>query len=129
MDLADWLSFSNRQDCKSCKQAFAPSRWDTPADTERKKNGPPCDTCKPGILPSNRLAYSIYYRVQDQWETTGFGQKVAIRVEAIKAIMPMLKVEESDQLECLDEVQIMARKIKELQDMETIRMQEEKESN
>lgn len=115
-----------RLNCEDCRSAYAPHPFDTPEDKERKKNGPPCAKCQPGVLPGNREAVDVYMRCQDQL-IMGFGGPVGIKVEAVMAVMGLWGVK--DQRGCLDKVQIIARTSIGAQQAEAARKREERESS
>jgi len=98
----------NRTDCDTCRAVYAPSRWDTAADRERKKNGPPCATCRPEVLPENSLKVEVYRRCCGQW-IMSMGGAVDINLLAVKCVLDLMRVEESAQLELLEDVQFMAQ--------------------
>ncbi|AGW13813.1 DUF1799 domain-containing protein [Megalodesulfovibrio gigas] len=102
------MAQDNRTDCDTCRAAFAPSRWDTPEDVERKKDGPPCWKCRPDVLPENTLAVDVYRRCSGQL-IMGMGGAVDINLLAVKCVLDMLHIEESAHLELMEEVQLMAQ--------------------
>lgn len=102
----------NRQDCESCRRAYRPSRWDDPADKERKKNGTPCRTCRPQVLRENGQAIEIYLNCSDQIEYAGFeGVPVAPNIPAIESILRIKRIKLSEREDCLDRVLIIFREV------------------
>ena len=95
----------DRRNCGECRAAFAQSRWDTPADLERKKHGPPCSTCRPQVLRPNALVLEVWRMSQGQM-IIGPSGPVDLDIQAIKMVMDMLGVHR--QLICMQRVQIMA---------------------
>jgi hypothetical protein len=105
------MSQTNRLDCKACEQAFKISKWDSAEAVARKKNGPPCDTCRPELLKDNEQAAVIYSVVHDQYQTD-FGQKVCLPLERIEAAIRMMdgyQIDIDDKQECMMKVLNMSR--------------------
>lgn len=91
--------------CDVCRQAFKISRWDTPAEREHKKNGPPCATCRPELLPDNDTAFAVYLRCADQLIVGPMGDKIGLNFMAVRSFMDMEGI--PDQAETWERVQLL----------------------
>ena len=84
---------------------FAPSRWDTPADRERKRPGPPCRTCCPELHADNARAYALYARCAGQLIVGPMGEPIDINVLAVACVMDRQGIPLAEQDELLEQVQ------------------------
>ena len=86
-------------------RAYRPSRWDLPADKERKKNGTPCETCRPQIERENQEAVEVYCLCQDQLKFAGMeGVAVAPDIPAIESVLRIRRVPLDARLDILERV-------------------------
>ncbi|MHC1788517.1 MAG: DUF1799 domain-containing protein [Solidesulfovibrio sp.] len=106
--LGEWLAEKGRTSCEDCRRAYAPTRWDTPADKERKRDGPPCSTCRPEVRPGNAEAYAIWARCSGQLIFAGMGQAVDINILAVMGLMDRIGIPFEEQDELLMKVQMLS---------------------
>ncbi|MGE4536549.1 MAG: hypothetical protein AB7D37_05680 [Desulfovibrio sp.] len=104
-----WLSGVDRKPCEECRRTFKVTRWDTPEEREKKKHGPPCDTCRPKEHPFNADCFRIYKRCTNQLIVAGMGNAIDINLLAVEMVMRLERIPERDQLELMDQVQELAR--------------------
>lgn len=100
----------DRTDCDTCQAVYAPSRWDTDADRARKKDGPPCGTCRPDVLPTNALAVDVYRRCSGQMVMSMAGP-VDINLLAVKCVMEWMRVPPAEQWHLFEQVQLLAQSV------------------
>jgi len=108
------MAATNRQDCKSCKAAYRIGPWDSEESKERKAGGPPCDTCRPKVLPGNTVVMRAYGKCDDQLIFVPMGGPVAIRLEAMEAAIRLCRIPEDEADEAFEKLQLLSRKIFEL---------------
>lgn len=118
-----------RSSCDDCRTAYAPTRWDTPAEREKKKNGPPCATCRPSVHPDNATAHAMYQRCSGQLIYAPMGGAVDINILAVKCVMDLKRITERDQDEILEQVQALAGVIIYERAKDAERRREDKERN
>lgn len=111
--------------CEECRRAFAITRRDTPAERERKKNGPPCASCRPEVHPYNAEACRIYMRCAGQLVVGPMGAPLDINVLAVKCIMDLEGT--ANQGEVMEQVQHLAGIVLHEQARERERRAEEKQ--
>lgn len=63
---------------------------------------PPCNTCRPVLLPENQDAVSVYFVTRNQVITAGMGEVIDISIPAVKIVMDLYGVE--DQKSCFQKV-------------------------
>ena len=102
---------TNRQDCKTCRNTFKIRFWDSDKAKARKKNGPPCQTCWPGVMEANRSIFDVYLRCRNQWITGAMGGLIAIRSEAVESAMRVCGIKRADRLKVYDAVTAIGDKI------------------
>lgn len=100
-----------RKPCGECRATFASSKWDTPADRERKKHGPPCAACLPRLHPDNATAYAIYLQCSGQLILSPMGGALDISIPAVKIVMDLKGIPDQDQDEILEQVQTLAGRV------------------
>ena len=82
------------------------SRWDDPETRAKKRNGPPCETCRPRLDPANLEITRVYEQCAGQW-IMGFSGAVDINIPAVKIVMDLEGV--TDQRRVLNGVRTLAR--------------------
>ncbi|MGD9643918.1 MAG: hypothetical protein AB7V08_14415 [Elusimicrobiales bacterium] len=92
--------------CEECRRAYAITKWDTPAEREHKKAGPPCAACRPEVHPYNAEASSLYMRCAGQLIVGPMGAPLDINVLAVKCIMDLEGT--ANQAEVMQQVQHIA---------------------
>jgi len=79
--------------CEACRITYA--NMNPPKD-------PPCNTCRPVLLPENHAVVSVYMLTRGQMIVAGMGGVIDISIPAVKIVMDLLGVE--DQKDCLYKV-------------------------
>ena len=108
MGWSKWIACIGRSDCLTCKEAFSVSVWDTQEDKSRKKNGTPCNTCRPEFWPINEQVLAIYNSCANQVLISGMGGAYAINELAVMNRIKLDGVKRSDQKEVLGLVVMVA---------------------
>jgi len=86
-------------DCEGCRIA---------SELEGKEY-PPCDTCKPILLPVNRDALQVYSLVSNQIIVGGMGDIIGLNYNAVKFVMDLYNIE--NQRDCFERVVCVFNKI------------------
>jgi hypothetical protein len=71
---------------------------------------PPCEDCKPALLPENQETVDVYLISRGQVVTAGMGSIVDISFPALKVAMDMLGVK--DQRGCFNKVRHLFHEFK-----------------
>lgn len=73
------------------------------------KEEPPCDVCKPFLMPENEEAMFIYNKAANQVRVAGMGDIVGLDYNALKFIMDLYGI--GNQRECFEKVNYAFNKI------------------
>ena len=103
------MAGKDRSDCIDCRKAYRPSRWDSEAEKNKKRNGPPCGTCRPLIMAENIQAFGIYEIASDQYIIGTLSGPVAIMDSSIESDMRIHGVPINDRPECHLKVKTIAK--------------------
>lgn len=70
---------------------------------------PPCETCRPELLPANEASLAIYNRVADEWLVGPGGELIGLPTPSIEAVLRLVRVPMARRLALLDEVKLLSR--------------------